>query len=727
MAKALRNARKPRSISISNSSNDLRQRARLNSHSIWPDTGLREKLRHAFLRYSVRSRTRSLICGICFNFDYFTMCSSNGRVEKDGTKAVGISLHEIWDSSSAGCPFCAVLFRTHALLSSSHPSICWTFPTLRIGPQNQVVLKLMSTFSQMVDVEIYGVCQSTSPTFPWATLHPAVHTEKYTVPNFKEHAAIFDYVKHCLDECTVKHSECKHGMSTEPLSFTPKRLLHISPNSSTGCRLVEDHDQGHPKYAALSYCWGASPFIKTTQTNLQRHKSGIGWSRLPLAFQDSLIVCRRLGISYIWIDALCIIQDDGADWASEASQMARIYECAELVIGALSITGPHSSFLSKSPIRSSDHITIMSDFSTMGTLEITAHVQCLTGFHVLPHEPGVAALERRAWPFQERVLARRYIAFTENETQWECKQTYHCQCRAGAYRRTRKHEEILSEPYVVWQDFVGKYSARQLTYESDKLPAVAGIAKKIHEVTNSKYLAGLWKDNLLRDLCWRVIDYRTYDGFDPTKTHNLERASAPTFSWASVTSIICYPSFHDHPRVSIHYHAQLLEGECRLKDANPFGEVKSGYIVIEGYLLDGRVRAGKVNRPDVLIIPKSTNPSEDDIPMIFGCNLDVELEVGPVKDELGHADIGVRRQQGTARYKILEEPVKCLKILRRTVGGLNGGTDWKEEFILILGRARQDPGCYERLGYFTLKNDNLMNVAVNTWLASGTKTRVKIV
>jgi len=88
------------------------------------------------------------------------------------------------------------------------------------------------------------------------------------------------------------------------------------------------------RYAALSYCWGDSLPLETTTTNLQAHESAIGFEKLPQTLQDAVMVVRYLGIRYVWIDCLCILQDSKADWEREAARMADIYSNAYLTLAA---------------------------------------------------------------------------------------------------------------------------------------------------------------------------------------------------------------------------------------------------------------------------------------------------------------------------------------------------------------------------------------------------------
>jgi hypothetical protein len=88
------------------------------------------------------------------------------------------------------------------------------------------------------------------------------------------------------------------------------------------------------KYFCLSHCWGPEQIITTTRTNLQAHKREIPLNSLPKTFRDAVLLTKRFGIAYIWIDSLCIVQDDNNDWKIESAKMERIYREAQLTIAA---------------------------------------------------------------------------------------------------------------------------------------------------------------------------------------------------------------------------------------------------------------------------------------------------------------------------------------------------------------------------------------------------------
>jgi hypothetical protein len=84
------------------------------------------------------------------------------------------------------------------------------------------------------------------------------------------------------------------------------------------------------KYAALSHCWGLYPLLTTTTSNISSHssrppgRSGIPLSSLPRTFRDAILIKRALGLRYLWIDSLCIIQDSDVDWEREWALMGEI-------------------------------------------------------------------------------------------------------------------------------------------------------------------------------------------------------------------------------------------------------------------------------------------------------------------------------------------------------------------------------------------------------------------
>lgn len=135
-------------------------------------------------------------------------------------------------------------------------------------------------------------------------------------------------------------------------SFSPTRLLDLGESDTDEVRLIETRD-GHcvSSYVALSYCWGpadaARTQLKTESHTLQKRKHGIPNQIMSRVMQDAIKTTRLLSLRYLWIDALCIVQDDNDDWEKEAASMGQVYSNAALTLCALSSSSCHEGFLQR--------------------------------------------------------------------------------------------------------------------------------------------------------------------------------------------------------------------------------------------------------------------------------------------------------------------------------------------------------------------------------------------
>ena len=121
-----------------------------------------------------------------------------------------------------------------------------------------------------------------------------------------------------LEECVGTHESCKVS-SIPAKGFLPKRLLKLLADGETA-RLVRTGKlaAGSVRYTALSHCWGVDPFITLTKKTCETLEVAIPYADLPKNFQDAISYTRTMGIEYLWIDSLCIIQDSEEDWLRES-------------------------------------------------------------------------------------------------------------------------------------------------------------------------------------------------------------------------------------------------------------------------------------------------------------------------------------------------------------------------------------------------------------------------
>ncbi|KAH7084573.1 heterokaryon incompatibility protein-domain-containing protein, partial [Paraphoma chrysanthemicola] len=363
-----------------------------------------------------------------------------------------------------------------------------------------------------------------------------------------------------LNRCLNGHAGCHHEANGQ--SPLPTRAIWVG-DTDDDVRLVNSEGLSAP-YVCLSYKWGGYiPDCITKTESLQRNLTQLEWSKLPQLFQDVIHLTRALRIRYLWIDSVCIVQDDKSDWAKEGTQMAAYYGNAFITIAAVRAETPEESLFSQSAAQDVPHEIV------------PLNPQCIPGRVFVrlgkPHDNDWKALDRsttplltRAWVYQERLLSARVLSFTATELVWECTEDTTCQCvldnhtpGAPAHLVSKwhwpsiAHEEqtvypkkvfsnlLLSTPTPslqqrmhAWYNLVNQYSVLHLSYGTDKLMALSGIAKEMHRIRSStRYLAGLWEDTLLPDLCWNSSNKGTSNNGTALKSGEYR---APSWSWAAV-------------------------------------------------------------------------------------------------------------------------------------------------------------------------------------------------
>jgi hypothetical protein len=297
--------------------------------------------------------------------------------------------------------------------------------------------------------------------------------------------------------------------------------------------------------------------------------------------------------------------------------MGSIYANAYLVISADTAPDIDSGFLS--PRASDNHIVELVDSSshrnTAKTLFLSEHddrrktdplceIHCL--FLPRPHRKRVTSepVFNRAWCMQESLAATRVIHFTSCEMVWECRSETQCECHGlNSYNRNlacdrlnlkelgkqiyhnHQKEQFSKEDQVnFWYDIVRDYSYRNLSLDSDHLPAISAIAKSLQSPILGCYLAGMWLGALPHALLWHC--QTTSRTGKPLVTHRRSHNFvAPSWSWASVfggVEIGWYPSdgeFDD--RVIV----EVVDVSCETVSQEPYGQVKRGVLVLEAALI----------------------------------------------------------------------------------------------------------------------------------------------
>lgn len=221
--------------------------------------------------------------------------------------------------------------------------------------------------------------------------------------------AHFDILRHCLRDCEAHHPECRPKRTN--LESLPTRLIYLGSKNSKEITLQTTQPADNIDYVALSHPWGKGPHFCTTLANIEAHRRGIDLEKLPAMFKDAVVTTRELGLEYLWIDTICIIQGEGGDFDQEAKRMEDVFSSAFCVIAASSASGQHDGFLSRK-----DQQRECLTFEHAGTPPLYVS-RFMDDFNKDVLE---SPLSRRGWVLQERALARRTIYFTSRQTYWEC-------------------------------------------------------------------------------------------------------------------------------------------------------------------------------------------------------------------------------------------------------------------------------------------------------------------
>ncbi|MCJ1246474.1 hypothetical protein MMC30_003682 [Trapelia coarctata] len=442
-----------------------------------------------------------------------------------------------------------------------------------------------------------------------------------------------------LQNCHQKHENC---VGTDPSGFVPTRLIDVGLPDSPEVRLVltSRADLKDPRYLALSHCWGLTmpSSATTTSATLSERLQAIPLAGLTRTFADCIDIARRLGIQHVWIDSLCIVQNSKEDWETEAAQMASVYSNAYCTVSASASAdgnggcrvdeyyqpyGPVALEWSKKDENGATTIERIRVYSSFSTPLV----------NVLITDP----LSKRAWTLQERELSPRVLHYSKDTIRWECRSlkastqfpwedglAFNRAFRAfdaGQIAPTKasvQDKAQLERNQQAWFGTVLNYTGRALTKETDRFPAISGIARAVQSVTGDTYHAGLWSSNLINCLLWASA---WYDAKGLTSHTRPKSDLAPSWSWAAVSGKISYESWIFgalHPSPSPQLLPTVLEVSTTPAGSDPFGQLQSGFIRLKGRLKPAFTRGeGFANRdretlynPDAIQGPNNTKVGE---------------------------------------------------------------------------------------------------------------------
>lgn len=319
-------------------------------------------------------------------------------------------------------------------------------------------------------------------------------------------------VRSWLKDCLTEHSHCSSASSKVP-HVKPTRLIDlgcVNNSHAPSPRLVDTAmlDPSVPvEYTALSHCWSRSPCSEamTTRANEAMRRQHISFSSLPKTYRDAMIVTRALGVRFVWIDSLCIIQGDKVDWAAEAAIMSSVFQGCILVLAAASSPDADGGCFLDS-FKQPKHIKYLSKGQ-----EARIEIRDVSLGH------SFDPLDTRAWVLQETLLAPRIVYFSKNQFYWQCQTYTHSEDgiirdspdyrlhKDPCFKRLDFSNKMVARDH--WWAWVTNYTSRKLSQESDYVAAFAGITQYFATRTGVEPALGLWADKMFAfDLGWSTYD-----------------------------------------------------------------------------------------------------------------------------------------------------------------------------------------------------------------------------
>ncbi|KAK2598169.1 hypothetical protein QQS21_005720 [Conoideocrella luteorostrata] len=415
-----------------------------------------------------------------------------------------------------------------------------------------------------------------------------------------------------IDDCDANHADCSDWVASGrddgafgDNAVLPTRVIDVGTVSEPLARLVVPNGS-RAKYATLSHCWGKEDILCTTRDNCADMQAGIAYEQLPATLRDAFAITRRLGIRYLWVDCLCIMQQDELDWQHEAGKMGSIYQSAYITLAATASDSATDSF-----------VTPLENRMCQKTFELPCNPRDDTAgsfSFVIGHpDPDAnvknARLNTRGWVLQERLLSRRILHFAKDQIYWECRVKAKAEDGTdfpdhrdkrilfplpGLMRQLGRLEPPCSVKYTdrddssflhIWLAILEFYSKCSFTYEKDRLVALLGLASKLQPYTQREYNDGHWllpgSSDLPESVLWCPDDEIYHDA----------PMDMPSWSWASYGGGIDL-SFHNRG----YQVAARLVGTVSLDEKSLLGLRLRGSIISAKVLLvnDDRKKARKM-------------------------------------------------------------------------------------------------------------------------------------
>lgn len=395
-----------------------------------------------------------------------------------------------------------------------------------------------------------------------------------TLPPSARSSRCMQMIVEWISTCRETHQNCQASSRARPKGRLPTRLLHLSQSSGADrlkLRLCYAADiASDVEYFSLSHAWARERFVTLNKDNHDDFMRDIPVMALPQSFQDAIYVTGALKCRYLWIDSLCIVQDDPGDWDKEFLRMADVYKNAALNLSASWTNASNNGFLVEQ--RSNNPIPVLVNWFGNSTEK---------SFVISESRPWESVwnspLYTRAWVLQEQILAPRAVHFAQDQIHWECEDLYANEVmplgvptveirdiHEESSPSLRNHRRPPRNPYYesfswhipsnkfwhfsinngkirdrlflysTWMQIIMNFSKRKLTFDSDRLPALAGLASEfalVLKVESTAFMYGLWRHDLHRQLLWDHPIFSTDPKISRPKPSLPNWSSIPSWSW----------------------------------------------------------------------------------------------------------------------------------------------------------------------------------------------------
>ena len=439
-------------------------------------------------------------------------------------------------------------------------------------------------------------------------------------------AAGFERLSSWLETCRASHRKCcEMATSAQRSDMAPARLIRIVDLARGGhfLRLVStDGLETLPEFLALSYCWGGDQALKCTKATIASLKREIPFAQLAPTLRDAILVCRQASVDYIWVDALCILQDDAVDQALEIAKMPNVYGHALLTIAASRARSANEGFLGTRSVEAATLAFALPYRCKDGNIGAVTLVQS----EIFP-EP----IDFRGWTFQERLLSPRTIEYGTRQTRWLCQESEYKPGFTDGWRRNAESYSLREDTLILpslrdatesgrsqfgerftgdWHRVVKTFTRRQLTKSTDRALAISGIAERFaSSMDDGCYVAGLWKPYIHVGLLWHI----ERDGVVARPT----AFQGPSWSWTSVNGRVTYPIFAWDQWTPENITLDIISFPGELMDVRaPFGALRpdSARLKVKGRLAPGvwfnTKSTGLVDKGEKMVAFFGANDSE---------------------------------------------------------------------------------------------------------------------